>query len=143
RRRARLRHPPAARRTPVRHRQLRIVFRGVRGICAGRPEIRRAAEAAVARTAAGLTVRLKPDTTCGGPAKDPQVRSVRLQPDFARMARMASKVWLAIACLTTGLAAVGTAAAQEPPEPNPAKNNPHLGNRESIRRAWRCTACAA
>ena len=62
------------------------------------------------------------------------------------MARMASKVWLAIACLTTGLAAVGTAAAQEPPEPNPAKNNPHLGNRESIRSGMamyrvRCADC--
>src|SRR5213596_2369170 len=62
------------------------------------------------------------------------------------MSRMASKVWLAIACLATGLAAGGRAAAQEPPAPNPAKNNPHLGNRDAIRSGMtmyrvRCADC--
>jgi putative heme-binding domain-containing protein len=62
------------------------------------------------------------------------------------MSRMASKLWLAIACLATALAAGRTAAAQEPPAPNPAKNNPHLGNRESVRSGMamyrvRCADC--
>ena len=45
------------------------------------------------------------------------------------------------------LVAAGIALrAQQPPEPNPAKNNPHLGNRESIRSGMtmyrvRCADC--
>jgi len=62
------------------------------------------------------------------------------------MSRMATKVWLALACLATCLAAGVAVAAQEPPAPNPAKNNPHLGNRESIRSGMamyrvRCADC--
>src|SRR5436190_438513 len=61
------------------------------------------------------------------------------------MSRMTSKLWLAIVCLATSVAA-GAAAAQEPPPANPAKNNPHLGNRESIRSGMamyrvRCADC--
>src|SRR5262245_29022840 len=63
-----------------------------------------------------------------------------------RMSRMASKHWLAIACLAAGLATAGAASGQEPPAPNPAKNNPHLGKRESIRSGMamyrvRCADC--
>ena len=62
------------------------------------------------------------------------------------MSRMISKVWLTIAGLATCLAAGGAARAQEPPAPNPAKNNPHLGNKESIRSGMamyrvRCADC--
>jgi len=58
------------------------------------------------------------------------------------MAAMSSNVWLPIALLAAG----ALAFAQEPPAANPAKNNPHLGNRESIRRGMtlyrvRCADC--
>jgi putative heme-binding domain-containing protein len=58
------------------------------------------------------------------------------------MAPMSQNVWLPIAFLAAG----ALAWAQEPPAANPAKNNPHLGNRESIRRGMtlyrvRCADC--
>jgi putative heme-binding domain-containing protein len=59
------------------------------------------------------------------------------------MPRMSSLRWLLLALL----AACATAHAQQPPAgANPAKNNPHLGNRESIRSGMtmyrvRCADC--
>jgi putative heme-binding domain-containing protein len=58
------------------------------------------------------------------------------------MLRMSSARWL----LLVLVAACATARAQEPPAPNPAKNNPHLGNREAIRSGMtmyrvRCADC--
>jgi putative heme-binding domain-containing protein len=58
------------------------------------------------------------------------------------MPRMRWTGWLALMALG-GCAVV---RAQEPPAPNPAKNNPHLGNRESIRSGMtmyrvRCADC--
>jgi putative heme-binding domain-containing protein len=56
------------------------------------------------------------------------------------MARMRSKIWLPLVFVAAG------ALAQEPPEPNPAKNNPYLRNREAIRNGMtlyrvRCADC--
>jgi putative heme-binding domain-containing protein len=58
------------------------------------------------------------------------------------MPRMSSARWL----LLVVLAACASASAQVPPAPNPAKNNPHLGNRESVRSGMtmyrvRCADC--
>jgi len=58
------------------------------------------------------------------------------------MARTLSTIWLSFMFLAAG----GLALAQEPPAANPAKNNPHLGNRESIRSGMamyrvRCADC--
>ena len=58
------------------------------------------------------------------------------------MPRMSTARWL----LPALIAACATAHAQEPPAANPAKNNPHLGNRESIRSGMtmyrvRCADC--
>jgi putative heme-binding domain-containing protein len=58
------------------------------------------------------------------------------------MARTKSTLWLAIVFLAAG----GLLLAQEPPAANPAKKNPHLGNREAIRQGMglfraRCADC--
>jgi putative heme-binding domain-containing protein len=58
------------------------------------------------------------------------------------MPRMSSARWLPLVLV----AACAVAHAQDPPAPNPAKNNPHLGNRESIRSGMtmyrvRCADC--
>ena len=58
------------------------------------------------------------------------------------MARTGSTLWLPFMFLAAG----GLLLAQEPPAANPAKNNPHLGNRESIRQGMglfraRCADC--
>ena len=58
------------------------------------------------------------------------------------MARAGSRLWLPFMFLAAG----GLLLAQEPPAANPSKNNPHLGNRESIRQGMglfraRCGDC--
>jgi putative heme-binding domain-containing protein len=58
------------------------------------------------------------------------------------MPRMSSARWLPLVLV----AACAAARAQEPPAANPAKNNPHLGNREAIRSGMtmyrvRCADC--
>jgi putative heme-binding domain-containing protein len=58
------------------------------------------------------------------------------------MARTISTMWLPFMFLAAG----ALASAQEPPAANPAKNNPHLGNKEAIRQGMglfraRCADC--
>jgi putative heme-binding domain-containing protein len=58
------------------------------------------------------------------------------------VARTGSTLWLPFVFLAAG----GWVLAQEPPAANPAKNNPHLGNREDIRQGMglfraRCADC--